>query len=169
MSTTHPAANGNYTSHGLPHGSTSLTPHIVVSPAKGALDLYASVFGAKIGAVHRMGDAIAHADLEFTSGKMTVSDPLPDYDLVRPSEGSVTYSLALYVADVDAVVAKAVASGARLREPVSTFVSGDRSASIVDPFGVRWTVMTRVEDLSPQESAARVARWAASMATHGET
>jgi PhnB protein len=39
-------------------------------------------------------------------------------------------------------------------------VSGDRFASIVDPFGVRWTVMTRVEDLSSEESAARVARWA---------
>ena len=39
-------------------------------------------------------------------------------------------------------------------------MSGDRFASIRDPFGVRWSIMTRVEDLSEQESAARVATWA---------
>ena len=48
-----------------------------------------------------------------------------------------------------------------VREPLTTFVSGDRFASIRDPFGVRWSVMTRVEDLSEEESAARVAAWAA--------
>lgn len=46
--------------------------------------------------------------------------------------------------------------------PLATFVSGDRFASILDPFGVRWSVMSRVEDLSEQESARRVAEWAAS-------
>ena len=58
-------------------------------------------------------------------------------------------------------------TGARLREPLSTFVSGDRYASLVDPFGVRWSVMTRVEDLSPEESASRVARWAEEHAKAG--
>ena len=46
---------------------------------------------------------------------------------------------------------------------MTAFVSGDRFASIRDPFGVRWSIMTRVEDLSPQESARRVAEWAASI------
>ena len=48
-----------------------------------------------------------------------------------------------------------------MREPLTTFVSGDRFASIRDPFGIRWSVMTRVEDLSEDESARRVAQWAA--------
>lgn len=63
---------------------------------------------------------------------------------------------------MDAVVARAVAAGAAVREAPSTFVSGDRYASIRDPFGVRWSVMTRVEDLSEEESNARVEAWAAS-------
>jgi PhnB protein len=29
------------------------------------------------------------------------------------------------------------------------------------PFGLRWSIMTRVEDISPEESARRVAAWAA--------
>jgi PhnB protein len=58
-----------------------------------------------------------------------------------------------------------VAAGATVREEPSTFVSGDRFASIRDPYGVRWSIMTRVEDLSEEESAARVAEWAASVST----
>ena len=48
-----------------------------------------------------------------------------------------------------------------IREPLATFVSGDRYASIRDPFGVRWSIMTRVEDLSEEESNRRVEEWAA--------
>jgi PhnB protein len=67
----------------------------------------------------------------------------------------------VYVPDVDAAVATLVEAGATVREPVSTFVSGDRFGSVVDPYGVRWAVMTRVEDLSPEESGRRVEEWAA--------
>jgi PhnB protein len=77
-----------------------------------------------------------------------------------PSGEDDCYCLGLYCADADAVVAAAEAAGATIREPLSTFVSGDRFAGIRDPFGVRWSIMTRVEDLSEQESARRVAEWA---------
>jgi PhnB protein len=70
--------------------------------------------------------------------------------------------MGLYVADVDAVVERAVEAGSTVREAPSHFVSGDRYASIRDPFGVRWSIMSRVEDLSDEESARRVAEWAAS-------
>ena len=56
----------------------------------------------------------------------------------------------------------AYAPGSPFRnEPLADFVSGDRFASIRDPHGLRWAVMTRVEDLSDEESAARVREWAA--------
>ena len=56
---------------------------------------------------------------------------------------------------------RAEQAGAIIREPLTTFVSGDRYASIRDPFGVRWSIMTRVEDLSEEESNRRVEEWAA--------
>ena len=80
--------------------------------------------------------------------------------VATPSDEPVCYSIRLYCPDVDAAVERATAAGATLLEPPDTFVSGDRFASIRDPFGVRWSVMTRVEDLSEEESAARVAAWA---------
>lgn len=155
-------ATGIHTSNGLPKGRTSITPHIVVARAAEALTFYRDVFGATVHDVTRFGDTIGQADLEFASGWLTLSDPLEAYGLVAPAEGAtaVPFSLALYVPDVDAAVARAVAAGAHLREPVVTFVSGDRYGSVLDPFGVRWTIMTRVEDLSPEESARRVAVWA---------
>ena len=35
--------------------------------------------------------------------------------------------------------------------------TGDRFASVLDPFVQRWTVMTRVEDVSPEERDRRMA------------
>jgi PhnB protein len=192
-------ATGEHTTDGTPHGSTSLTPHIVVTPAAAALEFYRDVFGATIVDVTRFpapapepneapdattaaphdapdaltydpheapdatppADLIAHAVLDLGNGMLTLSDPLPAYGLVAldPDAGH-PYSLALYVPDVDALTARAEASGATVRERPATFVSGDRFSSLLDPFGIRWSIMTRVEDLSPEESARRVADWA---------
>jgi uncharacterized glyoxalase superfamily protein PhnB len=157
-------ASGQYTSNGIPHGSTSLTPHVVVTSGAQALEFYRDVFGAKIVDVTRMpgSDLIAHAVVDFGHGMMTLSDPMDSYGLIAgdPANG-VTYSLALYVPNVDEVTEAAAAHGATVREPAATFVSGDRFASVLDPFGLRWSIMTRVEDISPEESARRVAEWAA--------
>lgn len=71
------------------------------------------------------------------------------------------FSLGIYLPNVDAVVQRAIDAGATLREPVMSFVSGDRFGSVRDPFGVRWSVMTRVEDLSDGGSAKKVTDWLA--------
>jgi uncharacterized glyoxalase superfamily protein PhnB len=158
------AANGAHTVNGRPRGSTALTPHLVVSRAARAIAFYEQVLGARVLDVTKMpgSDAVAHAELDFGLGKLTVSDPIEAYGLVAPDPArGASFSLALYVPDVDEVVARAVAAGATLREPTTTFVSGDRYASLIDPHGVRWAIMTRVEDLAPEESQRRVAEWAA--------
>lgn len=156
-------ATGRYTSNGRPHGSTSLTPHIVVTPAEKAIEFYRDVFGARVADVTRFpgSDLVSHAVLDFGAGLLTLSDPMESYGLVAgdPARG-VTFSLSLYVPNVDEVTANAAAHGAVIREPAATFVSGDRFASVLDPFGLRWSIMTRVEDISPEESARRIAAWA---------
>jgi len=153
---------GAHTTAGVPHGSTSLTPFLAIADAKGAIDFYRDVFGARVANVTEMGGVVAHAVLDFGDGQLQLGEPNPDYGLVGPPEGDDDcYSLGLYCEDADTVVERAVAAGATVREPLSTFVSGDRFASIRDPFGVRWSIMCRVEDLSEDESARRVAAWAA--------
>ncbi|NUR71726.1 MAG: VOC family protein [Hamadaea sp.] len=154
--------NGQHTTNGIPNGHTSLTPFLAIPNAAGAIKFYEEVFGAKVVDVTKFGEVVAHADLDFGHGHLQLGEPSPEYHLVAAPEGDDDcYSMGLYCADADALVARAEAAGATVREPLSTFVSGDRYASIRDPFGVRWSIMTRVEDLSPEESARRVAEWAA--------
>jgi PhnB protein len=169
MTTMTRAADGRHTVHGRPRSSTSLTPFVVVSPAAEAIEFYTRVLGARL--VDRTdlpgpdgAPLVAHAVLDLGVGLLQLGDPNPAYHLVTaPAGEDDCYSLGLYCPDVDALVEGAVAAGATLREPPTDFVSGDRFASLRDPYGVRWSVMTRVEDLSDEESAARVARWAAGL------
>ncbi|MBN9632572.1 MAG: VOC family protein [Actinobacteria bacterium] len=158
------AAHGEYTDNGTPKGASSLTPFLVIPNARDAIGFYRDVFGARVVDVTEMGGVVAHAVLDFGHGLLQLGEPIPDYHLVPPPAGDEDcYSLGLYVPDVDAVVAAAEAAGATVREPVADFVSGDRYASIRDPYGIRWSIMTRVEDLSEEESARRVAEWAATL------
>jgi len=152
---------GEHTTNGVPHGLTSLTPFLTVPGAREAIEFYRDVFGARVVDVTEMGGIVAHAELDLGNGHLQLGEPNPEYHLVPAPEGEDDcYSLGFHCSDVDAVVTAAEAAGATIREPVTDFVSGDRFASIRDPFGVRWSIMTRTVDLSEAESAARVAEWA---------
>lgn len=167
---------GEHTTDGRPHGFSSITPFLVVPGAAGALDFYRDVFGATIGGVTEMpgpdgATIVVHAEVQFADGRIQIGEPNPEYGLVPPvGDGhTVSHSVGIYVTDVDDVVRRAEAAGAVVREAAQTFVSGDRFASIIDPFGMRWSVMTRVEDLSEEDSNARVAAWAAEQAAAPST
>lgn len=156
-------ATGEHTTDGRPHSATTLTPFLAIPHAREAIAFYRDVFGARVIDVTEFDGLVVHADLDLGFGRLQLGEPNADYHLVAaPSGEDDCYSLGIYVSDADRVVERAVSAGATVRETPSTFVSGDRYASIRDPFGVRWSVMTRVEDLSDEESARRVAEWAAS-------
>jgi len=146
----------------IPEGYTSLTPFLCVDGAAAAIDFYVSVFDATL--IDRMdgpGDTVAHAELDFGNGRLQLSDPNDAYQIAAADPlAPATHSVALYCEDTDAVVKRAEKAGATIREPAQTFVTGDRFASILDPFGQRWTVMTRVEDVTKEERDRRMAEWA---------
>jgi uncharacterized glyoxalase superfamily protein PhnB len=149
---------------GRPEGYTTLTPFLVCAPAAEAIAFYEAVFGATV--VSRMDGpdgSVMHAELDLGLGRLQLSDPNDEYGLVAPTgqaEDTVSGSTCIYVADVDAVFDRAVERGATVREKPSTFVTGDRFASIYDPFGHRWAVMTKVEEISPEEAERRLSEWA---------
>ena len=153
--------------NGTPDGYTTLTPFLVCSPASAAIDFYAAVFGATV--VSRMDGpdgTVMHAELDFGNGRLQLGDPSEQYGLIAPDPAAraTSSSTCLYVPDVDAVFARAVEHGAVVREEPSTFVTGDRFASVLDPYGHRWAIMTRVEDVSPEEAERRLADWAVQQA-----
>jgi PhnB protein len=62
----------------------------------------------------------------------------------------------VYVEDVDKVIERAVAGGAKILLPVQNQFWGDRTGRIIDPSGHVWTIATRVEKTS---AAEREQRW----------
>lgn len=161
-------ATGQYTYQGTPQGYTAITPFIVVSQPAEAIAFYEAVFGAKAKSVSHIGEdgnkIIIHADIDFGNGYLQLGAANENFRLVLPpGDGNACYSLGIYVPDVDRTFDLAVAHGATVREPISNFVSGDRYASILDPFGIRWSIMTRIEDISEEESYRRVSEWSKSL------
>ena len=154
----------------IPAGYTSLTPFLCVDGAAAAIDFYAEVFGAVL--VEKMDGpdgTVAHAELDFGTGRLQLGDPAEAYGIRAPAvadedekddKDTVTHSLALYCPDVDDVVRRAQKAGAVIREAPQDFPTGDRFASLRDPFGVRWTVMTRVENISADQREQRLDAWA---------
>lgn len=144
-----------------PAGYTSVTPYLVVDGAATAIEFYASVFGATVAARndHPHG-TVAHAELQLPSGRIQLSDPIPNMGLIAPDgTNEVNHSYVLYCDDVDTVWNAAVAAGSTPFEEPSTFVTGDRFGAILDPFGHRWAIITRVEDVDPDEAERRVSEW----------
>ena len=136
----------------------TLTPYIIVKNAAQAIRFYVDVLGAveTLRLTEPNSDKIGHADLRIGDGQLMLADEAPDWGALSPaSVGGTPVSLHLYVADVDAVVKRAESAGATvLRQPKDEFF-GDRTAMIMDPFGHRWQLATRKEDVSPAEMQKR--------------
>lgn len=154
---------------GRPAGYTSLTPFLCIDGAAAAIDFYVEAFAASVVTRNDGPDGtVAHAELDFGSGRLQLADPSPAYHLVAPDgTDDVNHSTVFYCADVDTTFERAVALGAKVFEPPSTFVTGDRFAAVLDPFGHRWAIITRVEDIDPAEAERRVEAWLAEQQQEG--
>src|SRR5204862_681525 len=100
---------------------------------------------------------VAHAALTISGTMIMIEAEWPSLASRAPQpDGSSPVVIYLYVEDVDAVVGRAVAGGAKILLPVKNQFWGDRTGRIIDPSGHVWTISTRIEETS---SAEREARW----------
>ena len=141
----------------VPEGYSTVTPYLIVAGAAKAIEYYKAVFGATERMRMDGGDGrIGHAELEIGNSVIMLADENPQTAVRGPvSGGGTPVSLALYVDDVDEVVQNAVAGGATVERDVEDQFYGDRTGTIVDPFGHRWHVMTHIEDVSAEEMERR--------------
>jgi len=143
----------------IPEGYRTVTPYLVVKGAARALDFYAKAFDAveKV----RMpgpGGVVMHAEMQIGDSMIMLSDEFPDWGQLGPvSRGGTTFSLFLYVPDVDATFKRAVDAGCKQSMPPTDQFWGDRFAKVSDPFGHEWVMATHVEDVSPEEMKKRMA------------
>jgi PhnB protein len=142
----------------IPDGYHTVTPYIICKGAAKALEFYAAAFGAKEIARHEMGGVIGHAEFQIGNSRMMLADEFPQMGAVSPKTlGGTPSGFCIYLANVDDAVAKAVAAGCTVERPLQNQFYGDRSATLIDPFGHKWTLATHIEDVSPEEMQKRMA------------
>lgn len=137
----------------IPPGYGGVTPYLIIRDAERALAFYGEVFGAKPALRLDYPDGrVAHAEMKIGEGYVMISEEMPEMGFRGPlAQGGTPVSLLVYVEDVDAVFTKAIAAGAENKRPVADQFYGDRSGTIVDPFGHVWTIATHKKDMSPEE------------------
>lgn len=144
----------------IPDGYHSVTPYIIVDDAAAAIDYYAKAFGAREMMRMPMADKIGHAEIQIGDSHVMLADEFPDRGIRGPKAlGGVASSLMIYVDDVDATFQRALDAGARIDgdAAVKDQFYGDRSGTLIDPFGHKWTIATHVEDVPEDEMERRMA------------
>ena len=142
----------------IPEGYHTATPYLIIKNAAKAIEFYKQAFGAKeTMRFPAPGGKIGHAEIRIGDSAIMMADEFPEKGVRSPeSFGGSAVMILLYVEDVDAVTARAIAAGAKSVRPVQDQFYGDRSGTIADPFGHVWTISTHKEDVSPEEMQRRM-------------
>ena len=133
----------------VPDGYGTVTPYLLTTDADRVLEFAKKAFGAVETERHNDEKGrVQHAAMRIGDSMIMLGQANDKY----PAMPSMLH---LYVADVDAVYAKAVSAGGKsLREPTNEFY-GDRSSGVEDPAGNQWWIATHVEDVPSEEVERR--------------
>lgn len=147
----------------VPDGYSTVTPQLTLDNAAEAIDWYKRGLGAEeLGRAVGPDGKIMHAEMRIGSSRVMLNDAMMGGKGPLEMGGSPA-SLWIYVEDCDALFNRAVAAGATIAFGGMGVVTdqfwGDRSGTIVDPHGYRWTIASHKEDLTPEELHARQEAW----------
>jgi len=144
----------------VPKGYRTATPCLVVDGIEQAIDFYSRAFNATtLTLTNDPSDTYAvHATIKIGNSIIVLQQESPEFGVLSPASlgnnGSQTH---LYVEDVDVLWSSALAVGSvAISEPINTYW-GDRSATLLDPFGHRWSLASRVEHVSRDDIRKRSA------------
>ena len=143
----------------IPDGYHSITPYLIVRGAAEAIEFYKRAFGAQeVMRVGAPGEKIGHAELQIGDSRIMMADEHPEVNALAPhTPGSSGVGICLYVPNVDEIVQQAIEAGATVERPLANQFYGDRSATLIDPFGHKWTIATHIEDVTPEDIDRRMA------------
>ena len=147
----------------IPEGYHSLTPYLVCKGATAAIAFYKHALNAaEVMRLDMPGGMIGHAELKIGNSHLMLADECEMAG--APSKpGDSGMGLCLYVENCDELFAQAIAAGGTEKRPMQDQFYGDRSGTLVDPFGHVWTVATHKEDLTQEEVNARMAAFMQNM------
>lgn len=142
----------------IPEGYHTITPYLLVDGAARAIDFYKTAFGAvEVMRLPMPGDRIGHAEIKIGNSHVMLADEFPDMGMQGPGAlGGTPVGLLIYVDNVDEAFEQAVHAGAEVERPLQNQFYGDRSGTLIDPFGHRWTIATHIEDVPSDEIQRRM-------------
>ena len=143
----------------IPDGYHTLTPHLIFENTSQAIDWYKKALGAEEKSKSLGPDGkVIHAELQIGNSRFMLNDAMGGAKSAKTLGGSPVH-LWLYVEDCDALFKRATAAGAQTAAgPMGQLQDqfwGDRSGTVMDPFGYQWTFATRKEDLTRDEMDRR--------------
>lgn len=134
-----------------PKGFQALTPYLIVKDAHQMISYLENAFGAVCTAKHTDdGGKVVHAEVKIDDSILELSEQNERY----PGK---PFNFHLYVPDVDATHKKAVEAGGTAESEPADMFYGERSSSVIDPFGNSWFIATFQEAISPEEMKKREA------------
>ncbi|WP_133501704.1 VOC family protein [Cognatilysobacter terrigena] len=117
-----------------PAGHPAVAPYLVVRDAAAQIAFLVDVFGAVERLRHATPEGgIRHAEVAIEESVVMVGER---------ADAAFANSLHVYVPDVDAVYARAIAAGATGLAAPRDLPYGDRSAGVGDPQGTVWWLGT---------------------------
>ena len=134
----------------------AVVPHIYVDGASKAIDFYRTAFGAQeLFRIAHPNGRIVHAEVSICDSVVMLGDP--DERLYEEPRklGRCTAGLHVFVDDNAALMQRAVEAGAELIQAPTDMFYGASSASVRDPFGHVWVLLSWKEDFEPAEMERR--------------
>ena len=131
----------------------SVTPSLIVSNAKEAIEFYKKAFDAIEVELYPAPDGkIMHARVRIGDSSIMMSDEFPDMGARSPlTIGDTAVTIHLYVEDADKIFNQAVKAGAKVTMPMEDTFWGDRYGKVLDPYGHSWSIATPQKNLTPEE------------------
>ncbi|WP_282182950.1 VOC family protein [Aliiroseovarius marinus] len=136
-----------------PKGFNAITAAISVANVSDALAFYGEVLGAEtVDALTVPGtETVVHATAKIAGTTIVLS--LDENALPHSGTGHVT--LYHYLENVEEAFEQAINNGAVVVSPVALTWWGEKSATVIDPFGVKWSFAERTETLNKEERQER--------------
>jgi Uncharacterized protein conserved in bacteria len=134
----------------------TVVPHIYVDGASDGIAFYDRAFGAvELLRVNRPDGKILHAEISVCGSLVMIGDPDDKLYAEPRTLGRCTASLHIFSDDNEALLRRAVEAGAEEIQPPTDLFYGANSASVRDPFGHVWVLLTWKQDLEPAEIERR--------------
>jgi PhnB protein len=132
-------------------------PHLTVKDAAKAIQFYEKALAATETFRFEVGGHIAHAEIKIGDSVFGLSNEWEEGGRFSAETwGHSPVSFRIFVDDVDAAAARAVAAGMKVSMPVKDQFYGYREGNFVDPFGYTWNLATVKEEMSVEEMHRRM-------------